>query len=131
MEKNNYAVDDWHELKQWSSRAAGDPAYIVEQKGLEMGEATDIFGDLQTAEDYGYVNRGYVPHTPRTALQPPEGKREWLWQGERMLRVVVAGSSHDISSSSPSAELSVPASSSESGGRLHRRGPCRCSLGTP
>lgn len=73
MEKDNYAVDNWHELKQWSSRAAGDPAYIVEQKGLEMGEATDIFGDLQTAEDYGYVNRGWVPDTPGSALLSSEG----------------------------------------------------------
>ena len=69
MEKDNYVVEDWHELKQWPSRpASGDPAYMVEQKGLEIGEATDIFGDLQTAEDYGYVNRGCVPSSsPYTA----------------------------------------------------------------
>jgi amino acid transporter len=31
---------------------------IVEQKGNHIGEAADIYGDLQTAEDYGYVQRG-------------------------------------------------------------------------
>lgn len=31
---------------------------IVEQKGAAIGEATDLYGDVQTAEAYGYVNRG-------------------------------------------------------------------------
>lgn len=31
---------------------------IVEQRGAAIGEATDIYGDIQTAEAYGYVNRG-------------------------------------------------------------------------
>jgi amino acid transporter len=33
---------------------------IVERKGHATGEAADIYGDLQTAEEYGYVERGYV-----------------------------------------------------------------------
>ena len=40
--------------------ARRDSAQIVEEKGVEMGEAADIYGDLETAEDYGYVSRGSV-----------------------------------------------------------------------
>lgn len=53
-EKTHYAVDhqiaapsDNHDLKD-----------IVRQKGGAVGEAADIYGDLQTAEQYGYVERG-------------------------------------------------------------------------
>lgn len=35
-----------------------DPAGIVETKGIRMGEAADMYGDIQTAEEYGYVSRG-------------------------------------------------------------------------
>ncbi|KAF2185740.1 putative proline-specific permease [Zopfia rhizophila CBS 207.26] len=31
---------------------------IVERKGAATGEAADLYGDLQTAEEYGYVERG-------------------------------------------------------------------------
>ena len=34
---------------------------IVERKGAATGEAADIYGDLHTAEEYGYVERGRVP----------------------------------------------------------------------
>jgi len=33
---------------------------IVERKGAATGEAADLYGDLQTAEEYGYVERGYA-----------------------------------------------------------------------
>jgi len=39
----------------------GDPAGvkdIVERKGHAVGEAADMYGDLATAEEYGYVERG-------------------------------------------------------------------------
>ena len=35
-----------------------DPSRIVEDKGVRMGEAADMYGDLDTAEEYGYVTRG-------------------------------------------------------------------------
>jgi amino acid transporter len=35
-----------------------DPSRIVEDKGGRMGEAADMYGDLDTAEEYGYVTRG-------------------------------------------------------------------------
>ncbi|KAI4285505.1 MAG: hypothetical protein L6R38_000602 [Xanthoria sp. 2 TBL-2021] len=31
---------------------------IVEEKGIELGEAADMYGDLGSAEEYGYVTRG-------------------------------------------------------------------------
>ena len=31
---------------------------IVEEKGIRMGEAADMYGDIATAEEYGYVSRG-------------------------------------------------------------------------
>jgi len=31
---------------------------IVQEKGVSTGEAADLYGDLQTAEEYGYVKRG-------------------------------------------------------------------------
>lgn len=35
-----------------------DPSRVIEQKGMKMGEAADVYGNIQTAEDYGYVSRG-------------------------------------------------------------------------
>ena len=37
-----------------------DPTRVVEEFGIGVGEAADMYGDLETAEDYGYVTRGYV-----------------------------------------------------------------------
>jgi amino acid transporter len=31
---------------------------IVETKGNHVGEAADIYGDIETAEEFGYVKRG-------------------------------------------------------------------------
>ena len=52
-EKNHYALEG----------AATPPSdhgvkHIVEQKGNGVGEAADVYGDLATAEQYGYVERG-------------------------------------------------------------------------
>ncbi len=51
MEKEQYAM---------GAPAYDDPSQIIEHKGMRMGEAADVYGDIQTAEDYGYVSRGYV-----------------------------------------------------------------------
>lgn len=32
-------------------------------------EAKDIYGDVQTAEEYGYVSRGYVCTSAKSALR--------------------------------------------------------------
>ena len=31
---------------------------LVEEKGIRIGEAADLYGDLASAEEYGYVSRG-------------------------------------------------------------------------
>jgi len=51
MEKVQYAAE---------APAYDDPSHLIEQKGMKMGEAADVYGDIQTAEDFGYVTRGYV-----------------------------------------------------------------------
>jgi hypothetical protein len=49
----------------YSSSSGEAPPYdnnaerIIEDKGLRMGEAADVYGDVATAEEYGYVSRGY------------------------------------------------------------------------
>ncbi|MCJ1289536.1 hypothetical protein MMC34_001069 [Xylographa carneopallida] len=53
MEKGEYATE-----KGVGAPAYDDPARIVEDKGVRMGEAADMYGDLDTAEEYGYVTRG-------------------------------------------------------------------------
>ena len=35
-----------------------DTARIMAAKGMQLGEAVDMYGDIDSAEDYGYVNRG-------------------------------------------------------------------------
>ncbi len=35
-----------------------DPVTLSHEKNIRIGEAADIFGDVQTAEEYGYVSRG-------------------------------------------------------------------------
>ena len=37
-----------------------ETARMVAERGLQYGEAADIYGDIETVEDYGYVTRGYV-----------------------------------------------------------------------
>ena len=37
-----------------------DMARVVDEKGVRIGEAADMYGDLATAEEYGYVSRGYA-----------------------------------------------------------------------
>lgn len=37
-----------------------DAGRLVEEKGIRIGEAADLYGDLASAEEYGYVSRGYV-----------------------------------------------------------------------
>ena len=37
-----------------------DPGRITAGHGLPLDEAADMYGDVKTAEEHGYVNRGYV-----------------------------------------------------------------------
>lgn len=42
------------------SRMYDDPYRITAERGLQLGEAADMYGDVDTAEEHGYVTRGYV-----------------------------------------------------------------------
>lgn len=50
-EKNQYAIGA-------ESPADHGVKDIIQSKGANIGEAADLYGDLQTAEQYGYVERG-------------------------------------------------------------------------
>lgn len=41
-----------------SSRMYDDPYRITAERGLQLGEAADMYGDVETAEEHGYVTRG-------------------------------------------------------------------------
>ena len=63
MGRDPYVTDKWHELSDWSSQSRSEASSNQTRlKSIEIQEAADVFGDLQTAEDYGYVNRGFVHH---------------------------------------------------------------------
>jgi amino acid transporter len=51
MEKQaEYEVDPTHDHEEASKMAA--------RRGSKANEASDLYGDIQTAEEYGYVTRG-------------------------------------------------------------------------
>ena len=43
----------------------------VSERGREFGEAVDIYGDIETVEDYGYVTRGYDKMRPVAVYNSP------------------------------------------------------------
>jgi amino acid transporter len=45
--------------------------HIVETKGAAVGEAADIYGDIGTAEQYGYVQRKWVSYRVLEFLKHP------------------------------------------------------------
>jgi hypothetical protein len=67
MEKANYTVDA---TPNFNSHATGhyvEPVTGQESKSGRIMEAGELYGNLETAEEYGYVSRGYVlgTHLPR------------------------------------------------------------------
>lgn len=59
MEKDGFAV----EAPPYDARHTA-----VEHKGSRVGEAADVYGDIQTAEELGYVSRGYVVDATKPLL---------------------------------------------------------------
>lgn len=55
-DKNPWKVESPDRLNN-VSEIYDDPARIVDARGMEMGEAADMYGDIETVEDYGYVTR--------------------------------------------------------------------------
>ncbi|KAL8700150.1 MAG: hypothetical protein Q9224_001092 [Gallowayella concinna] len=55
MEKEEYSIDksSSNEISHYD-----DPTKVVEEKGITLGEAAAMYGDLGAAEEYGYVTRG-------------------------------------------------------------------------
>ena len=51
-----------YEAEKYSNESPpmDDATRVVEEKGIRIGEAADLYGDLASAEEYGYVSRGYV-----------------------------------------------------------------------
>lgn len=71
MEKEPYGVPPDRETREKYSNESPpfeDPSRVVETKGIRIGEAADMYGDLATAEDYGYVTRGCVETRIRVGL---------------------------------------------------------------
>lgn len=68
MEKEPYGNSSGRETYSNDSPSYDDPANVVETKGVRIGEAADMYGDLATAEDYGYVTRGCVERRIRMDL---------------------------------------------------------------
>lgn len=62
-EKDTYNVEE--------SYSGAHPRYVdpsgVESKEGRIAEAAALYGDIQTAEEYGYVTRGYVERVPKQA----------------------------------------------------------------
>jgi amino acid transporter len=59
MEKEQYAVNTSSEYNNGHA-AYVDPATGEENKSGRLMEAGELYGNLDTAEEYGYVTRGYV-----------------------------------------------------------------------
>ena len=55
---------DYDEKAPYTASGGEAPPYndhvdrVTADKGVRIGEAADMYGDLQTAEEYGYVSRG-------------------------------------------------------------------------
>ena len=73
MDKITYNISD-QEMMSNELPIHHHAARVTEEKGVRMGEAADIFGDLETAEDYGYVSRGCVLHEISTVQKEASAK---------------------------------------------------------
>ena len=60
MEKEEYSVNDSPAYNGHGQSAYVDPTSGIESKEGRLQEATDMYGNVEDAEHYGYVTRGYV-----------------------------------------------------------------------
>jgi amino acid transporter len=59
MEKEQYNVNEVGDTyKGHPEPTYVDPATGIESKSGRITEAADLYGDVETAEEYGYVTRG-------------------------------------------------------------------------
>lgn len=64
MEKEQYTVND-SESPISNGNAHNtyvDPHTGIENKSGRISEAAELYGNIEDAEEYGYVTRGYVPN---------------------------------------------------------------------
>ena len=65
-EKDSYEMMEFEKTRMESevyddpSRMYDHPRRITAERGLQLDEAADMYGDVETAEEHGYVTRGYV-----------------------------------------------------------------------
>ena len=65
-EKDSYEMMELEKTRTHSalyddpSKIYDHPHRITGERGLQLDEAADMYGDLATAEEHGYVSRGYV-----------------------------------------------------------------------
>ena len=58
-EKDPFAVEQYSNISDiYDDTHYNEVARVVAEKGMQLGEAVDVYGDIATAEDHGYVNRG-------------------------------------------------------------------------
>jgi hypothetical protein len=60
MEKEHYNVDQTPDYNGHAHAQYVDPVTGIENKSGRITEAADLYGNIETAEEYGYVTRGYV-----------------------------------------------------------------------
>jgi amino acid transporter len=69
MEKEQYNVDETPDYNGHTHAQYVDPSG-VESKAGRILEAEELYGNIETAEEYGYVARGYVQSLePRIGLE--------------------------------------------------------------
>lgn len=56
--KERYDVDETPAYNGHSHNSYVDPSTGVETKTGRLGEAADLYGNIETAEEMGYVTRG-------------------------------------------------------------------------
>ena len=60
MEKDGYIAHESADYNGHGQPQYVDPATGIESKQGRIIEAAGLYGDIDTAEEYGYVTRGYV-----------------------------------------------------------------------
>jgi len=59
-EKDGYSVDASPDYNGHAHATYVDPATGLESKEGRVQEAAELYGNIETAEEFGYVTRGYV-----------------------------------------------------------------------
>ena len=58
MEKEQYNVSESPDYNGHAHNTYVDPQTGIESKSGRINEAAGLYGDFETAEEYGYVTRG-------------------------------------------------------------------------